>query len=154
MELILWRHAEADDQKPTGSDQDRALTPRGTKHAKRMAGWLNHHCPASMRVLVSPAIRCQQTADALGRSYATVNEIGTDGSLAQLLDAARWPDADGATVLIVGHQPTIGLCIAALLQAPLEAIAVPKGAVWWLSNRQREESAQIVVRAVVTPRLL
>ena len=39
MELILWRHAEAE---PHGfsADKDRKLTPLGQKQAKKMAGYM------------------------------------------------------------------------------------------------------------------
>ena len=44
MDLILWRHAEAEDWQPDdahrGSDLDRALTARGEKQAARMAAWM------------------------------------------------------------------------------------------------------------------
>ena len=43
MDLILWRHAEAEDGvgKP---DTERELTKRGRKQAERMAEWLRPHC--------------------------------------------------------------------------------------------------------------
>ena len=62
MELILWRHAEAEDGEP---DLARKLTPRGNKQARRAAEWLDRHLPDRTRILVSPAIRAQQTAAAL-----------------------------------------------------------------------------------------
>jgi phosphohistidine phosphatase len=37
MELILWRHAEAEDGIP---DMARELTSKGKKQAKHMAAWL------------------------------------------------------------------------------------------------------------------
>lgn len=66
MDLILWRHAEAEDGLP---DINRELTGRGRKQASRMADWLNPGLPPDIRVLVSPAIRTVQTAQALGRDY-------------------------------------------------------------------------------------
>lgn len=69
MDLILWRHAEAEVLAPGGSDSERTLTKRGQRHAARMAQWLDAHLPDTIRVLSSPALRCTQTADALGRNY-------------------------------------------------------------------------------------
>ncbi|MEO7547467.1 MAG: histidine phosphatase family protein, partial [Ramlibacter sp.] len=40
MDLILWRHAEAEDAPEGGDDLDRALTSRGEKQAARVAAWL------------------------------------------------------------------------------------------------------------------
>ena len=53
--LILWRHAEAEDLSLTGADSDRALTKRGRKDAAKMAKWLHQHLPANTEVLSSPA---------------------------------------------------------------------------------------------------
>ncbi|WP_204271061.1 histidine phosphatase family protein, partial [Escherichia coli] len=64
MDLILWRHAEAEVIAPGQDDLQRALTPKGERQARRMAAWLNHRLPATTRVLVSPALRCRQTAEA------------------------------------------------------------------------------------------
>ena len=57
MDLILWRHAEAQLIKPGQDDIDRALTPKGERQAARMAQWLNQRLAESTRILVSPAVR-------------------------------------------------------------------------------------------------
>jgi phosphohistidine phosphatase SixA len=62
MDLILWRHADAEDAIP---DLTRNLTTKGDRQAKRMAGWLRVHLPKQARILSSPANRSRQTADAL-----------------------------------------------------------------------------------------
>lgn len=158
MDLILWRHADARDL-PEGefdaeADLARPLTPRGEKQAQRMAEWLNQHLPDSTRILVSPALRCRQTADALGRKYRTVDTLAPGASHAQALDAARWPDRR-EPVLLVGHQPTLGQLAAWLMAGPsaLEAPpwAIRKGAVWWLRHRPREGGAEVMLVTVRTP---
>ena len=63
MDLILWRHAEAEDGVPDGA---RALTKKGLKQAAAIAAWLKPRLPDATRILVSPATRAQQTAAALG----------------------------------------------------------------------------------------
>ena len=62
MDLILWRHCEAEPGEP---DLGRRLTSKGVKQAERMAAWLDSHLPDTCRILVSPADRAQQTALAL-----------------------------------------------------------------------------------------
>jgi phosphohistidine phosphatase len=59
MDLILWRHAEAQDARDGQGDLERALTTKGERQAERMAQWLTRRLGASTRVLVSPAQRCQ-----------------------------------------------------------------------------------------------
>lgn len=130
MDLILWRHCDAE---PGVPDDARRLTPRGLRQAARMAEWLLRHLPERCRILVSPAVRAQQTAQALARKFETVHEIGTGTSVAAVLAAAGWPDAREA-VLVVGHQPTLG-CVASFLLMGEEADRpMRKGAVYWLSN--------------------
>ena len=107
MDLILWRHAEAQDPLDGQEDMSRALTGRGEKQAARMAHWLDRQLPEGARVLVSPARRCEQTAQALDRKFKIRPELAIGGTVEQLLEAAQWPHGK-ATVLIVGHQPVLG----------------------------------------------
>ena len=89
MDLILWRHADADDWTDEGDDLARVLTPRGLKQAARVATWLDRQLPEGTRVLCSPARRCEQTANALGRKYKLRPELAPDGTVDALLTVAR-----------------------------------------------------------------
>jgi len=150
MDLILWRHAEAVVEREGQDDSSRPLTPKGERQAQRMADWLNHRMAHSTRILVSPALRCQQTAKALGRAFKTVDALAPAGSAEALLKAARWPDGP-EPVLVIGHQPTLGLVAAQLLAELPQPWALKKGAAWWLRNRDREGGAQVVLQAVMGP---
>jgi len=147
MDLILWRHADADDSSP---DMARALTEKGQKQAAQMALWLRAHLPKGTRILVSPATRAQQTALALTEEFQTVREIAPGASHASVLAAAGWPDAKG-TVLVVGHQPTLGHVAALLLTGEPGEWSVKKGAIYWLTNRARAEQSQVVLKAALSP---
>ncbi len=154
MDLILWRHAEAVPEQPGHDDLARALTTKGERQAKRMAQWLNRHLPESTRIVVSPALRCQQTARALERKFKTANDIAPDADPRQLLRAARWPDGS-EPVLLVGHQPTLGLVASLLLTGAPQPWTVKKGAVWWLRQRdakgEGEGGDEVVLQAVQAP---
>lgn len=153
MDLILWRHAEAQDPEGMMSDLDRPLTRRGDKQAARMASWLDRQLPEGTRILCSPAIRTEQTVLALGRKYKLHDELRPGASPEQLLQLAGWPNAK-APVLIVGHQPTLGETIARLLGMHESECSVRKGAVWWLRSRERSGQQQTVVVTVQTAELL
>jgi phosphohistidine phosphatase len=153
MDLILWRHAEAFEAGEGNDDLERALTTKGERQAHRMAEWLNQRIAHSTRILVSPAVRCQQTAKALGKKFKTLPELAPDGNGEALLKAARWPDAN-EPVLIVGHQPVLGLVAAYLLADMPQPWTIKKGAVWWIRGRNREDTAQVVLQAVQAPDLL
>lgn len=153
MDLILWRHAEAFEAKPDESDLERFLTPRGERQARRMAHWLQTQLPEGTRVLVSPATRCRQTADALARPYKILEEISPDRGVEELLSAVRWPDRKHP-VLVVGHQPALGLTAAYLLAGMPQPWSIRKGAVWWLRQRERETGAETILVSVQSPDLL
>ncbi|MBC7940890.1 MAG: phosphohistidine phosphatase SixA [Chitinophagaceae bacterium] len=153
MDLILWRHAEAFEMREVQDDLDRALTTKGERQAQRVAAWLNRQMPASARILASPSRRTQQTAQALDRKFKTVDALAPEGTVEGLLHAARWPDSR-EPVLVIGHQPTLGLVAAYLLSAQAQAWPVKKGGVWWLRGREREGALQVVLHAVVGPELL
>ena len=146
MELILWRHAEAEEGAP---DAERRLTKKGERQAKKMAEWLRTRVQKPARVLASPAVRTQQTAAAFNVDFAIVKEIGVSSSARRILQVTGWPNAEG-TVIVVGHQPTLGQ-LAALLLAGMELDwTIKKGAVWWLQTQGGE--AEPLLRAVLTPR--
>jgi len=147
MDLILWRHAEAELLQAGQDDSERRLTTKGERQAERMAEWLNQRLPESTRIIVSPAVRTQQTAKALDRSFKTLTALSTAGTVEDLLKAARWPDAS-EPVLVVGHQPTLGIVAARLLTGQDQRWSVKKGAVWWLRQRDREGESQVIIQAV------
>ena len=150
MDLILWRHAEAEDGPP---DLERRLTPRGHKHAARVAEWLLQRLPAKFVVLASPARRAQETAQELGVAFRTVTALAPGASVQAILKAADWPDRK-SSVVIVGHQPDLGRAALHLVSGAAGDGTIKKGGLWWLTNRVRNDETQVVVRAVVAPDLL
>ena len=153
MDLILWRHAEAEEPEDGRDDLARALTARGEKQAARMAAWLDRQLPEGLRVLASPARRTEQTASTLGRKFKMRAELLPGAMPHDLLELAQWPRARG-TVLIIGHQPVLGQTIAQLLGLQAPECAVRKGSVWWLRQRQRLEESQTVLITVQSPEFL
>lgn len=146
MELILWRHAEAEEGFP---DEGRALTEKGLKQAKRMAEWLASRLPKEYRLIASPAKRTRQTAEALGMDYVASRSVGTGATRASLLAESGWPSATGC-VIVVGHQPVLGQVASFLLSGAEGDWSVKKGGIWWFSNKRDET----VLRAVICPDLL
>lgn len=153
MDLILWRHAEAVDLELVGDDMERNLTSRGEKQAARMAHWLDRQLPEGAKVLVSPAVRAQQTAKALERKSKTQAALAPLGNVEDVLSLVQWPHGKGCTV-VVGHQPTLGQTIARLIGLQEAECAVKKGAVWWLRYKEREGVGQTVLVTVQSPDLL
>jgi len=157
MDLLLWRHAEAEELaetgEPAGSDLERALTARGDKQAARVAAWLDRQLPEGTRILTSPARRCEQTAHALGRKFRSRTELLPGATAATLLELVQWPLAK-APVLVVGHQPVLGQVVAQLLGLPEGECPFKKGMVWWLRSRERDGQVRAVVVTVQSPEVL
>ena len=143
MQLILWRHAEAEDGggKP---DIERDLTKRGRKQAERMAQWLGPQLVEDWRILVSPANRTLQTVAPLERVYEECEDVGLAATPDTILFAAEWPRAR-RPVLVVGHQPTLGQVAARLLGGAEGDVSIRKGAVWWFVIRDRQTRLQCAI---------
>ena len=150
MELILWRHAEAEIGEP---DEGRKLTVKGHKQAWKMANWLDHNLPESCRILVSPAARTLQTAEALGRKFKIVDDLAPNKSVQDLLTVSNWPDSR-EPVLVIGHQPTLGLVAAQLIGGQAQEWSIRKANVWWIAQRERGNITTNFLRAVMAPDLI
>jgi phosphohistidine phosphatase len=145
MELILWRHADAEDGAP---DLERKLTAKGHKQAARVAQWLLERLPEEFEVVSSPAARARETAEALKQKMRLDNALAPGASPAAIVKAAGWPHAEG-TVIVVGHQPDLGRALAQLVGRRQADWRLQKGALWWL-----ESGEPPLVKAAVSPDLL
>ena len=142
MDLILWRHADAEDGAP---DLARKLTPKGVEQAARMAAWLLKRLPKNAVVIASPAVRAQQTAAALGKKFLTEESLAPGASVEAILRAAK----SGKTVVLVGHQPDLGRAAAYLVAGTQAEWSIEKAAAWWLTGE-----APARVKAVISADLL
>jgi phosphohistidine phosphatase len=150
VDLILWRHAEAQPLRDGQTDLERRLTANGERQARRMGLWLKQRLPATTRVLVSPAARTLATVAALEWRFRVEPLLAPEQDGDALLHAAGWPDAP-TSVLVVGHQPTLGRVAARLLAESDLDWSVKKAGVWCLRSRRREGVMQTVLVAVMAP---
>jgi len=107
MDLLLWRHAEAEDTAP-GGDLGRALTARGRAQAERVAAWLGERLPDDAHILVSPAKRCQQTVAPLGRTTTTAAAQTSSGTGRWCPMAAMGPSRDSRCDVASNHYGAAG----------------------------------------------
>ena len=154
MELILWRHAEAEDF--ATADLARRLTPRGERQAARMADWLGSRLgdlaqrTSQWHVIASPAVRAQQTATALGLPIETIPLLAPDAPAEALFHAAGWP-TNSRNVIVVGHQPTLGMVAGRLINGGDGYVSVRKGAIWWFRQKGRDGDSKAVLVAMASP---
>jgi phosphohistidine phosphatase len=110
MDLYIVRHGIAEETSADGSDASRALTDKGRKKMKRIVRGLETLDIQFDRLLFSPWLRAQETAEILltlcDESEACESEVASE--------LARAPSAELLTLLsntgaerlaIVGHEP-------------------------------------------------
>ena len=148
MELILWRHAEAEMAAPGQADETRVLTAKGHRQAGKMAEWLDRNLPSSCRILSSPAARTVQTVEALGRKFKTHVSLSTDTTPEAILEAANWPAAK-EPVLIVGHQPTLGHVASLLITGTAQDWTLRKGSICWIARKVEDDAEGNFLRVVL-----
>ena len=154
--VILLRHAHAENGTPNGRDFDRGLSQLGQQQCAQASAWLQSQGLHPLKVLCSPARRCEQT---LALVSAALNGPAiqfepriyeaTPGDLLPLLE----PHLDANCVMMVGHNPGLeGLtallasgrlgghrgmptasiaCLSLPAGAPLEPDAATLEALWW-----------------------
>ena len=152
-DLILWRHAEADDNH---DDLKRELTRHGRQQAERTAAWLAKQLAGhKVSVVASAAKRAQQTASALTADFRIDASLNPDVcGVNDYLHAAQWPNPVTEVTLLVAHQPTIGRLVSLLLHGLEQDLPVKKSSIWWLQRRVRDGAVQYVLKASISPDLL
>src|SRR4051812_46701442 len=140
MELILWRHADAEEG---ADDLARRLTKKGEVDAAAMAKWLRAQLPRDFTVVSSPALRAQQTAAALKAKVATEPALAPGATVPTILGVI---EEHTGLVIVVGHQPDLGRAAAQLVANLRAEWHIDKGAIWWFSRGR--------IKAVMSPDLL
>jgi phosphohistidine phosphatase len=153
MDLILWRHADAEPATEGQPELERRLTDRGHRQAARIARWLHGQLPEEITIIVSPAERARQTAVKLERKFRVLEQIGPEASAPQILEAAGWPESK-RPVLVVGHQPSLGSAAALAMTGVQADWTIRKAAVWWLRQRARDDGDRCVLVCVQSPETL
>ena len=108
--LLLLRHSKADRSQPGERDADRRLLERGRKDAALIGAYVASHALAPDRVLVSPAIRTQETWKSASAAFrpspgATTVERLYDAAAHTIFAVVKDVPASAHSVLIIGHNP-------------------------------------------------
>lgn len=114
--LILMRHAKSDWSGTGLTDHDRILNQRGRRGAAALGHWLREIDVLPDAVLSSSAARTEETFVRLGLEDGTPVQFTRDLYLAsedQILSAVQ--AAQGDCLLVLGHNPGIGMCAESIL---------------------------------------
>lgn len=150
MNLILWRHAQAEEG---SNDLQRHLTDKGRKQARHAAHWLLQQLNDTPAIWVSEALRSQETAAAL-KLPQTIVPLFNPESAADAMPAFIQRLDPERSHIIVGHQPWIGQLAALLLnepELPSQSWRVKKSAIWWFDVHFNDPLQKNELKAVLSP---
>ena len=138
MQLLLVRHAIAfeRDRRRWPQDEDRPLTPEGTRRCRKAAAGAARLLSRPTVVLTSPLVRARDTAavfTAIAR-WPIATECAAlrpGGDPQAALAALRRTCREGALAALFGHQPDLGVLLALCLRgrARGEGFELKKGAI-------------------------
>jgi len=141
MQLILLRHGPAGRPDPSRWPDDRArpLTPRGEEKTRAAARGLARTLAASGRIWSSPFARALRTAEILATTLDAapprpVAALAAGAPLRALLPQLVAAEAEepGGTLVLVGHEPDLGLLAGMLMLESTGALPLKKaGAEIW-----------------------
>ncbi|MGO9929096.1 MAG: SixA phosphatase family protein [Mycobacterium sp.] len=115
--LLLMRHAKSD-YPPGVADHDRPLAPRGIREAGLAGDWIRGNVPAIDGVLCSTATRARQTLANTGVDAPVRYSKRLYGATPETMIGEINETADTvATLLLVGHEPTISAAALGLAGA-------------------------------------
>ncbi|NLO37541.1 MAG: histidine phosphatase family protein [Clostridiaceae bacterium] len=140
MQLIFFRHGIAEDLKPDTTDAERHLTVRGIHRLRdELPGFkrlLDRSAP--LAVWSSPLCRALETAQILADEIGSV-KVRTvpailDGDLGELLRFAAYLEPS-TQLIVVGHEPTLGLWSQALTGITLPFKKAAAAAIEWMDSQ-------------------
>ena len=160
MKLLLVRHAIAEDAETFnaaggGSDALRPLTEAGRKKMRKGANRLRTQLSGIDLLASSPLLRARETADIIARAFGEVpvverTELDYHAPVEVALGWLEQLPGSG-TVLVVGHQPHLGLLAGLLLTgAARPLIAFRKGGAALLEFPDRISAGEGVLHWVLT----
>lgn len=126
--LVLIRHAKAEGYGPT--DLERELSARGRGDATAAGAWLAEQGVKADAALVSSAVRTRQTWEVIAKAAGWPAEVASfDQALygadeEGVLDLVAMTDEAVGTLVVIGHNPTVGM-LAQLLddgEGPPDAV--------------------------------
>lgn len=158
-ELILLRHGLAE---PHGVRDDplRALTPEGRERTLRVCQRAGAIGLRGGRLISSPLVRARQTGEiAVAANLAstlTCSEALAPGAdpwpLIQEWLAGKEGAASASGLILVGHEPDLGLLACRLIGAPPGAVVLKKAGIALLSWAGSNPAGPARLRLLLSPR--
>ncbi len=133
MVLYVMRHAEAVEGSDVLRDEWRYLTEKGRPAAEKMSAAIAKIGPKPRLTMTSPLTRAVQTAEIMAeeacrKNVVIASELLLPGAGVSELVTYLKNCRNNQRVLLVGHEPQMGLLVATLLGRETESTPLKKGA--------------------------
>lgn len=133
MILYVMRHAEAVEGSEALADEWRYLTEKGRSAARKVSSSISRSGPKPRLIITSPLTRAVQTAEIAALKACRKNVVVSSGLLLPVADTGSVIThlktcRDARRVMLVGHEPQLGMLVASLLGRGDQPIALKKGA--------------------------
>ena len=119
MQLVLIRHARAEERKLFKRDHTRALTSDGRRRMRKAARGLHAILPGLTQIATSPLLRARQTAEIVAAVYTGSDTVSlpalSPGTAPRAVLAWLRTQPQDALLALVGHEPDLGRLASWLL---------------------------------------
>ena len=144
MIVYVMRHAEAVEESDILQDEWRYLTENGRSAAEEVSASIAEIGRKPRLTITSPLTRAVQTAEiaaekACRKNIIVASSLLLPGADVNELVAHLKGCGDAKRVMLVGHEPQLGLLVAALLGRQDEAISLKKSACVALELDQKKD---------------
>lgn len=133
MKLYIVRHAVAEERgKKISPDDDRPLTKSGIRRMKENAAGIAAVIKIPRCIVTSPMKRTFATAEILAKAFdrsvpiAPEEDLRPETTPAAIIQLCK-KYADHGEFLLVGHEPSLGKFVAAILGQNEQSISLKKG---------------------------
>ncbi|MFH1753922.1 MAG: phosphohistidine phosphatase SixA [Candidatus Omnitrophota bacterium] len=146
MKIYFLRHGEAVDKTPGIEDKDRPLTSFGAATISNLARSLKGRASGFDMVFTSPLLRAAQTADIMANLLGCKDRIERSKSLLvgtpiSTLIGELKRRRGLKKILIVGHQPQIGMVVSFLTGARESDMSISKGSCALVDTEDLKEAS-------------
>jgi phosphohistidine phosphatase len=158
MQIYLLRHGIAEDLRPGKADAERTLTAEGVKRLREILKRARVAGVDPSLIVTSPYVRARQTAEIAAEVLGYVDELSPAGKLTPMASPVEtWAELrmlrGEPSVLLVGHEPHMGLFTGYLLGAPELRVDFKKGAMVRIDLPEMGVQPRGVLKWMMAPKL-
>lgn len=158
MQIYLLRHGIAEDIRPGKADAERALTSEGVKRLREILKRARAASVAPSVIVTSPYVRARQTAELAAEILGYSDALVPSGRLVPMASPVEtWEEVrtlrGEPSVMLVGHEPHMGMMTGYLLGTPELRVDFKKGAMVRVDVMEMGVQPRGVLKWMMAPKL-